>query len=80
MLEVQFLLSCKNCRRYAPRNDRNYSPLNGATCFNLALALEATGDIDGALENAAKAAELGLVQAREYADYLNSRLSIQAPE
>jgi len=62
------------------RKSLELDPTNGATCFNLALALEAAGDIEGALENAAKAAELGLVQAREYADYLNSRLSIQAPE
>lgn len=48
-------------------------PRSGATYFNLALALEATGDMEGAVENAEKAAALGMGQANEYLDYLNSR-------
>jgi tetratricopeptide (TPR) repeat protein len=55
------------------RKSLELDPGNGATYFNLALALEATGNIDGAIESASRAAGLGVGQANEYLNYLNSK-------
>ena len=55
------------------RKSLELSPLDGGTYFNLALILEQSGDMGGALENASKAAGLGVNQAKEYLDYLKAR-------
>lgn len=60
------------------RKSLELDPGSRATYFNLALALEATGDIDGAAESASRAAGLGMGQAKEYLDYLDSKAGATA--
>jgi tetratricopeptide (TPR) repeat protein len=55
-------------------------PGNAATWFNLALVLEESGDIPGAIENAEKAGSLGLGQAGEYLEHLKASYPAQAQE
>lgn len=54
------------------RNALALEPGNAATWFNLALVLEETGDIAGAVENGEKAESLGLGQAGEYLEHLKA--------
>lgn len=54
------------------RNSIALEPGSSAAWFNLALVLEDTGDIEGAVSSAERAASLGFGQAVEYLEHLRS--------